>query len=103
VVGRHRGIPDHRHHQSRLRRQQPPHQARSPQRLRLPQPGESTPALTLCNHPAKPKGGAPPLTSKTRISWPINSPLPQPPATAPPRCAPRGRTYFGLDPSGVVS
>jgi transposase len=37
-VRRHRDLPDHRPHQRRLRRQQPPHQARSTQRLRLPQP-----------------------------------------------------------------
>jgi hypothetical protein len=47
AVGRHRDLPDHRYHQRRLRRQQPPHQARSAQRLRLPEPREPTLALTL--------------------------------------------------------
>nr|WP_308460954.1 transposase [Streptomyces finlayi] len=60
VVERHRDLPDHRDHQRRLRRQQPPHQAGGPQRLRLPQPSEPTPPLTLRDHPPEPARGTPP-------------------------------------------
>ncbi|MFF7646220.1 transposase [Streptomyces canus] len=47
-------------------RQQPPHQARSPERLRLQEPREPTPPLTLRDHPPEAARDAPPLISKTR-------------------------------------
>jgi hypothetical protein len=54
------------HHQRRQRRRQPPDQARSPQRLRLPQPHQPTPTITLRKHPRNLATNQARLTSKTR-------------------------------------
>ncbi|WP_181958596.1 hypothetical protein [Nonomuraea diastatica] len=41
------------------------HHARSPLRLRLPQPGQPAPPITLRNHPRKQKSSHPRLIAKT--------------------------------------
>ena len=49
LVAPDRGVHPHRHHQRRQRGHQPADQARSPQRLRVPQPHQPTPPITLRN------------------------------------------------------
>jgi transposase len=61
-----RGLPPDRRHQRRQRRRQPSHQTRSPQRLRLPQPHQPTPPITLRNHPENLATSPARSTSKTR-------------------------------------
>src|SRR5690349_24270558 len=65
MVAPDRGVPPHRHHQRRQRRHQPTDQARSPQRLRVPQPGQPTPTITLREHPRGPPTSQARLTSET--------------------------------------
>jgi hypothetical protein len=66
--GGRRSRRSHRHHQRRQRRHQPADQTRGPQRLRLPQPHQPTPTITLREHPSILATNQARPTSKTPLS-----------------------------------
>ncbi|MFI7232644.1 transposase [Nonomuraea angiospora] len=60
----------HRDHQRQEGGDQPSHQARSPRRVRLSQPCQPTPLVTLRNHARQQKPSHPCSISKTSNVWP---------------------------------
>jgi Transposase len=68
LVAPDRGVPAHRSHQRRKRRHQPADQARSPQRLRLPQHRQATTPITLRNQPEGMETDGARLISKTHLT-----------------------------------